>query len=195
MPVDLENALDTMCNYCGEPFEIEDDFDDDGHPVQVVNVPVECGKGKFCSEAHRAQAMYEAQDEAGRRTLRRLYLGAQLMLEHRREALEIVGDWDEDTDLADINEIASCLSPEGGIGGKEGAEDDCEALLLPEAARKVIWDGLYEGRRAAALEVMRANQIAGASEYKDGEVARAKAKLAEAVAALRALEGLRSVVD
>ena len=69
--VDLEDVRNVQCNYCQKPFDIEDDEDDEGHPFEIVNVPVECDKGKFCSEAHRAQAMYEAQDEAGREVLRR----------------------------------------------------------------------------------------------------------------------------
>jgi hypothetical protein len=72
--IDLEDVRNVQCNYCQQPFEIEDDEDEDGHPVPVVDVPVECDKGKFCSKAHRAHAMYEAQDEAGRTVLRRLFL-------------------------------------------------------------------------------------------------------------------------
>jgi hypothetical protein len=195
--IDLEDVRNVQCNYCQQPFEIEEDEDEDGHPVPVVDVPVECDKGKFCCEAHRAQAMYDAQDEAGRTVLRRLFLGASLIEEYHKDAATLVNDWEDDCDLETPSEILTCLSPEGGIRGKEGAEDDCDALLMPKAARSIIWNALFEGKMAAELAVFHAEQMNATylgEQYKADEMARAKEKVAAIEAAMVALNGLRGVL-
>jgi hypothetical protein len=195
--IDLEDVRNVQCNYCQQPFEIEEDEDEDGHPVPVVDVPVECDKGKFCCEAHRAQAMYDAQDEAGRTVLRRLFLGASLIEEYHKDAATLVNGWDEDADLEIASEVLESLSPEGGIRGKEGAEDDCDALLMPKAARSIIWNALFEGKMAAELAVFHAEQMNATylgEQYKADEMARAKEKVAAIEAAMVALNGLRGVL-
>ena len=167
--LDTADASTVQCNYCGEPFEVEDDYDEDNHPTQHVVVPVQCDKGCFCSEAHRSQAMYEAQDEQGRRALRRYYLGAVLINETSNMGVKITQEWGIDYDPFRADEVALALSPDGGTRGKEGVEDDCDALLLPHDARKIIWNGLEE-------------------------IACARKKLAEVETALKALKGLRGVM-
>ena len=130
--VDLADVTQTMCNYagCTEEFETCNDLG-----AVHVFVPVECAKGNFCCEEHRAQAMYEAQNENDRHMLRRYYLGAQLMVEYRRAATDIMKAWDVDDPYAEdqADAVACALSPQGGTLGKEGVEDDCEALLMPMA--------------------------------------------------------------
>ena len=193
--VDLEDVRNVQCNYCQRPFEIEEDEDEGGHPVPVVDVPVECDKGKFCCEAHRAQAMYEAQDEAGRKCLRRYYLGAALESEYSRAVGKIVDEWELDVLGAHPDARMEILSPEGGISGKEGAEDDCDALLMPKATRAIIWNALFDGKMAAEMAVYRAEQIKYlGDEYKASEIARTKEKVAEIEAAMVALNGCTGVL-
>jgi hypothetical protein len=193
--VDLEDVRNVQCNYCQKPFDIEPAAPEDGYDEPEIDVPVECDKGKFCSEAHRAQAMYEAQDEAGRTVLRRLFLGASLIQEYHKAADKLVDDWEDDCDLETPSEILTCLSPDGGISGKEGAEDDCDALLMPKATRAIIWNGLFEGKMAAEMAVYRAEQIKYlGDEYKASEIARTKEKVAAIEAAMVALNGLRGVL-
>ena len=199
--VDLEDVRNVQCNYCQRPFEIEEDEDEGGHPVPVVDVPVECDKGKFCCEAHRAQAMYEAQDEAGRKCLRRYYLGAALASENHRVVERIVEDWDiellwdrAECD-ADLWALFPELFPEESISGKEGAENDCDALLMPKATRSIIWNALFDGKMAAEMAVYRAEQIKYlGDEYKASEIARTKEKVAEIEAAMVALNGCTGVL-
>ena len=193
--IDLEDVRSVQCNYCQNPFEIEEDEDENGHLVLVVDVPVECDKGMFCCEAHRAQAMYEAQDEVGRTVLRRLFLGASLIEEYHKDAETLVNGWDEDADLEIVSEVLESLSPEGGIYGKEGAEDDCDALLMPKATRSIIWNALFDGKMAAEMAVYRAEQIKYlGDEYKASEIARTKEKVAEIEAAMVALNGCTGVL-
>jgi hypothetical protein len=193
--VDLEDVRNVQCNYCQKPFDIEPAAPEDGFPDPEIDVPVECDKGKFCCEAHRAQAMYEAQGEDGRTVLRRLLLGASLIEEYRRTALEIVEDWNEDADLGSAQDILECLSPDGGISGKEGAEGDCDALLMPKATRSIIWNALFDGKMAAEMAIYRAEQIKYlGDEYKASEIARTKEKVAEIEAAMVALNGCTGVL-
>jgi hypothetical protein len=193
--IDLEDVRNVQCNYCQQPFEIEGDEDSEGHPIQTVDVPVECDKGKFCCEAHRAQAMYEAQDEAGRECLRRYYLGACLMIENRVHATLRMEEWELDESGDDPEQVECALSPKGGIGGKEGAEDDCDALLMPKATRAIIWNALFDGKMAAEMAVYRAEQIQYLGvEAKASEIARTKEKVAAIEAAMVALNGLTQVL-
>ncbi len=142
--------------------------------------------------------MYDAQDEAGRTVLRRLFLGASLIEEYHKDADKLVDDWEDDCDLetpSEILEILTCLSPEGGISGKEGAEDDCDAKLMPKATRAIIWNALFDGKMAAEMAVYRAEQIQYlGDEYKASEIARTKEKVAAIEAAMVALNGLRGVL-
>lgn len=187
-----------FCDYCHNQFEIEEDVDEDDHPVPVVNVPVECDKGNFCCEAHRAQAMYEAQDEAGKEVLRRYHLGAMLMLEYRKQAEPIMNDWEINYGGADDpEEVAYGLSPEGGIHGEESAEDDCDALLMPKAVRQIIWNALFDGKMAAEVAVLHAEQMNATylgGQYKAKEIVLAKEKLASIEAAFAALNGCTEVL-
>ena len=193
--IDLEDVRNVQCNYCQKPFEIEDDEDEDGHPVPVVDVPVECDKGKFCCESHRSQAMYDAQDEAGRECLRRYYLGACLMIENRVRATLRMEGWGLDESGDDPEQVECALSPEGGIRGKEGAEDDCDALLMPKDTRAIIWNALFDGKMAAEMAVYSAEQIKYlGDEYKASEIAHAKEKVAAIEAAMVALNGLTQVL-
>ena len=87
------------------------------------------------------------------------------------------------------------LSPEGGIRGKGGAEDDCDALLMPKATRSIIWNALFDGKMAAEMAVYRAEQIKYlGDEYKASEIARTKEKVAEIEAAMVALNGCTGVL-
>jgi hypothetical protein len=202
--IDPDDVLETQCNRdgCGQPFEPEDDEDDEGHPIPVLIVPVECAKGRFCSEQCRAQVMYEAQGEDGRRVLRRYYLGTQLMAENRKRVEQMAAEWDIDLDY-DPEEghhesrRAFALSPDGGVRGEEGIEDDAEtAYLLEDKDRQVVWSALYDARTQARLEVIRAEQINATylgESYKDAELSRAKKKLDEAEAALQILDSLGPV--
>jgi hypothetical protein len=193
--IDLEDVRNVQCNYCQKPFDIEPAAPEDGYPEPEIDVPVECDKGKFCCESHRAQAMYDAQDEAGRTVLRRLFLGASLIEEYHKAADKLVDDWEDDCDLEKPSEILTCLSPEGGIGGKEGAEDDCDALLMPKATRAIIWNALFDGKMAAEMAVYRAEQIQYlGDEYKASEIARTKEKVAAIEAAMVALNGCKVVL-
>ena len=193
--VDLDDVRNVQCNYCQKPFDIEPAAPEDGYDEPEIDVPVECDKGKFCCEAHRAQAMYEAQDEAGRTVLRRLFLGASLIEEYHKDADKLVDDWEDDCDLETPSEILTCLSPEGGISGKEGAEDDCDALLMPKDTRAIIWNALFDGKMAAEMAVYRAEQIKYlGDEYKASEIARTKEKVAAIEAAMVALNGLTQVL-
>jgi hypothetical protein len=193
--VDLDDVRNVQCNYCQKPFDIEPAAPEDGYPDPEIDVPVECDKGKFCSEAHRAQAMYDAQDEAGRTVLRRLFLGASLIEEYHKDADKLVDDWEDDCDLETPSEILTCLSPEGGISGKEGAGDDCDAKLMPKATRAIIWNALFDGKMAAEMAVYRAEQIQYlGDEYKASEIARTKEKVAAIEAAMVALNGCKGVL-
>ena len=193
--VDLDDVRNVQCNYCQKPFDIEPAAPEDGYDEPEIDVPVECDKGKFCCEAHRVQAMYEAQDEAGRTVLRRLFLGASLIEEYHKDADKLVDDWEDDCDLETPSEILTCLSPEGGISGKEGAEDDCDAKLMPKATRAIIWNALFDGKMAAEMAVYRAEQIKYlGDEYKASEIARTKEKVAAIEAAMVALNGLTQVL-
>ena len=195
--IDLEDVRNVQCNYCQKPFDIEPAAPEDGYDEPEIDVPVECDKGKFCSEAHRAQAMYEAQDESGRECLRRYYLGASLASENHRAVERIVEDWDIDLlwDRAECDADLWALFPEGSIGGKEGAEDDCDALLMPKATRAIIWNALFDGKMAAEMAVYRAEQIKYlGDEYKASEVARTKEKVAAIEAAMVALNGCKVVL-
>jgi hypothetical protein len=186
-----------FCDYCHNKFEIGEDEDDDGHPVPVVDVPVECDKGKFCCEAHRAQAMYAAQDAVGRTVLRRLFLGASLIEEYHKDAEMLVNGWDEDADLKIVADVLNSISPEGGIYGEEGTEDDCDALLMPKAAKSLIWNGLFEGKMAAEMAVFHAEQMNATylgERYKVNEIARAKGKLSQIESAFAALNGCSAVI-
>jgi hypothetical protein len=193
---DLHETTAIQCNQCGEPFEIEPPAPD--YPQEEIIVQVECDKGKFCCEPCRAQAMYEAQDEDGRKALRRMYLGLRLVLENRRDVNEIFSAWDIGPVIDGDPAAMTALSPEGGVHGKEGPEDECESLLMPAGARKLIWNGLWKGRFAATLELVRAEQMDATylgEVYKAEVVAVAKKKLADAEAAFKALEELRSVME
>ena len=193
--IDLEDVRNVQCNYCQKPFDIEPAAPEDGYPDPAIDVPVECDKGKFCSEAHRAQAMYEAQDEAGRVVLRRLFLGASLIKEYHKDAATLVNGWESDADLEIVADVLNSLSPEGGIRGKEGAEDDCDALLMPKDTRAIIWNALFDGKMAAGMAVYRAEQIKYlGDEYKASEIARTKEKVAAIEAAMVALNGLTQVL-
>ena len=193
--VDLEDIRNVQCNYCQKPFDIEPAAPEDGYDEPEIDVPVECDKGKFCCEAHRAQAMYEAQDEAGREVLRRYYLGAALMEENWRSGKAIMDAWENGAEEHDSGCVASALSPEGGISGKEGVEDDCDALLMPKATRAIIWNALFDGKMAAEMAVYRAEQIKYLSdEYKASEIARTKEKVAAIEASMVALNGCRRVL-
>ena len=192
---DLEDVRNVQCNYCQRPFDIEPAAPEDGYPDPEVDVPVECDKGKFCCEAHRAQAMYEAQDEAGRECLRRYYLGAALESEYSRAVGKIVDEWELDVLGAHPDARMEILSPEGGIRGKGGAEDDCDALLMPKATRSIIWNALFDGKMAAEMAIYRAEQIKYlGDEYKASEIARTKEKVAEIEAAMVALNGCTGVL-
>ncbi len=193
---DLDDVRNVQCNYCQKPFDIEPAAPEDGYPDPEIDVPVECDKGKFCSEAHRVQAMYEAQDEVGRKCLRRYYLGASIMLENLTSATRIMEEWElDEVESEDPHAVASALSPEGGISGKEGVEDDCDALLVPKATRAIIWNALFDGKMAAEMAVYRAEQIQYlGDEYKASEIARTKEKVAAIEAAMVALNGLRGVL-
>jgi hypothetical protein len=195
--VDLEDVRNVQCNYCQNPFDIEPAAPEDGYDEPEIDVPVECDKGKFCSEAHRAQAMYEAQDEAGRTVLRRLFLGASLIEEYHKAADKLVDDWEDDCDLETPSEILTCLSPEGGIRGKEGAEDDCDALLMPKDTRAIIWNALFDGKMAAEMAVFHAEHMNATylgEQYKADEMARAKGKLARVEDAFAALNGCTGIL-
>ena len=188
--IDLEDVRNVQCNYCQQPFDIEDGYDE-----PEIDVPVECDKGKFCCEAHRVHAMYEAQDEAGREVLRRYYLGAALMEENWRSGKAIMDAWENGVEEHDSGCVASALSPEGGISGKEGVEDDCDALLVPKATRATIWNALFDGKMAGEMAVYRAEQIQYlGEEYKASEIARTKEKVAAIEAAMVALNGLTQVL-
>lgn len=194
MSVDLETSA-VQCNYCGEPFEWGED---EGR--MIFTVPVECAKGNFCSEAHRAQAMYEGQDAADRKVLRRFYLGARLVSGYAPAAETIMEGWGYDDITYEVADISCALSPEGGMGGKEGVEDDCEAKLMSPSAGKAIWDGLYEARILARQDVLRAERTLTlgthlSPEYWEKQIADAKEQAAKIDAALVALEGLMVVVE
>ena len=91
--------------------------------------------------------------------------------------------------------VESALSPEGGISGKEGAEDDCDAKLMPKATRAIIWNALFDGKMAAEMAVYRAEQIQYlGDEYKASEIARTKEKVAAIEAAMVALNGCKGVL-
>ena len=193
--IDREDVSLVQCNQCNKPFEQDEDLDSNDVPSTFVSVPVECDKGNFCSEACRARAMYEAQDEAGKKILRRYYLGAQLMYDYRRDAEKLVKDWDLYIG-GDAEDVCVALSPDGGVRGVPGPEDDCEALLVPKDVRKVLWNGLWMGRRAAIADVARAEEHVKQwdTEYWQKELADAKLRLVAAEESLHALEALRTVV-
>jgi hypothetical protein len=193
--VDLKDVRNVQCNYCQRPFDIEPAAPEDGYPDPEVDVPVECDKGRFCCEAHRAQAMYEAQDEAGREALRRYYLGAALESEYSRVVGKIVDEWGLDALGAHPDVRMEILSPGGGSREKECVEDDCDALLMPKATRSIIWNALFDGKMAAEMAVYRAEQIKYLGDkYKASEIARTKEKVAEIEAARFALNGLTQVL-
>lgn len=195
--IDAQETSTVQCNQCQEPFEVDADADDQGRPVQVVDIPVECSQGNYCSDSCRAQAMYEQADSAGKETLRRYYLGAQLMVENRRPAEAIMQEWELDYDAVDCDSVACALSPDGGIYGKPGVEDDCEGVLLDKVTRQVVWQGLYMSRRAAIREVIEREQQVGqypGVAYWQNELDEAKARLADAEAALATVSQLKAVV-
>jgi hypothetical protein len=193
--IDLEDVRNVQCNYCQKPFDIEPAAPEDGYDEPEIDVPVEIDKGKFCCEAHRVQAMYEAQDEAGREVLRRYYLGAALENEYSRAVGKIDDEWELDVLGAPPDVRMEILSPDGGISGKEGAGDDCDAKLMPKATRAIIWNALFDGKMAAEMAVYRAEQIKYlGDEYKASEIARTKEKVAAIEAAMVALNGLRSIL-
>jgi hypothetical protein len=195
--IDLEDVRNVQCNYCQQPFEIEPAAPEDGYDEPEIDVPVECDKGKFCCDGCRAHAMYEAQDEAGRECLRRYYLGASLASENHRAVERIVEDWDIELlwDRAECDADLWALFPEGSISGKEGAEDDCDALLMPKDTRAIIRNALFDGKMAAEMAVYRAEQIKYlGDEYKASEIARTKEKVAAIEAAMVALNGCKGVL-
>jgi hypothetical protein len=127
--------------------------------------------------------------------LRRYYLGAALESEYSREVGKIVDEWELDVLGASPDFRMEILSPHGGISGKEGAGDDCDAKLMPKATRSIIWNALFDGKMAAEMAVYRAEQIQYlGDEYKASEIARTKEKVTEIEAAMVALNGLRSIL-
>jgi hypothetical protein len=194
--IDRQDVSMVQCNYCQDPFTQDVDLDSNDQPATFVDIPVECDEGNFCGEECRAQAMYEAQTPADQLVLRRYYLGACLMVDYQRETDAILRKWGIDNP-GDPEGAQIALSPEGGIRGKEGAEDDCEALLVSKEARKVLWNGLYMGRRLAIGNVVRAQQNVDSypnDEYWAKGLAEASLLLADADAVLKALEALRPIV-
>jgi hypothetical protein len=195
--IDRQDISMVQCNYCQEPFAQDEDLDWNDQPSTFVDIPVECDEGNFCGEECRAQAMYEAQTPKFRETLRKIYLGATLLNDNRAHAMAIMDAWDMDYNSDDTESILQALSPDGGIRGKEGVEDDCEALLVSKEASKVLWNGLYMGRRLAIGNVVHAQQNVESypnDEYWAKGLAEANLLLADAEAALKALEALRPIV-
>ena len=197
MKVIDRNDTETMqCNQCQEGFETDTDLDSNDNPAEFVTIPVECEKGNFCSDACRARAMYEAQDDAGKLALRRFYLGAQLLSDHKLPVERIMKEWDIDFD-SDIDDAIVCaLSPDGGVRGVPGPEDDCEAYLMDVTARKIIWDGLYMGQRAAIGVVVRYEMAVAdrpGDAYWQEELDKAKVRLLNAETALKTLEVIGKV--
>ena len=198
--INLEDVTNIQCNRsgCDEPFEIEPAGP--GYPDPDITVPVECTKGKFCSQACRARAMYEAQDDAGKKVLRRYYLGAQLIGDNHREAKAIVEDWDIDLAAKDAAEDdLTAISPDGGTRGVLGPEDDaCDSFLMDKEARAIIWRGLYAGRTAELHRLtgyeMRLAEHPGDAFWQK-ELDAAQKRLTDADAALKTLERLGKVCD
>lgn len=196
MSVDLETSA-IQCNYCGEPFESEED---EGRVIFIV--PVECAKGKFCSEACRARAAYDQSDPDVQRAMRRLYLGSILVADNVRAVEQYLEGWEgeEALDVPIMTDVIVILSPDGGTIGNEGVEDDCMAKLMPPSAGKAIWDGLYKARILARQDISRAERTLTlgthlSPEYWEKQIADAKEQAAKIDAALVALEGLRVVVE
>jgi hypothetical protein len=140
-------------------------------------------KNQVKSRRKQVQAKYDAQTPEGRKARRRYYLGKQLWLDNHRRAQEIMGEWGIFPG-DDPKEVIRVLSPIFG-----------DTLLMTGSQRKVIWNGLDVVRRAALVDVVRAERIDDVAapymaEYKQIEVARAKKRLAEAKDAIKSLDGL-----
>ena len=189
------------CANCGEQFEIEAGEDEDGHKVPHVEVPVECDKGNFCSEQCRMQAAYAQAEPEMQKAMRRVYLGATL-LSDAQGVMDYLNGWEvwPDNAIDPADSVVAALSPDGGVLGKPGVEDDCEALLLPQNVRGAVWEALYDARRAwtsniADYENHRANceKVGLSTSLWDVSLGQAQASLASLEAALKAFEGLEKI--
>jgi hypothetical protein len=183
---------DDYCAQCSKEFKIEDG---------EVYVPVNCDKGNFCSEQCRALAMYASADFAMMKQMRRMFLACSI-LTYAQPVLDYMESWEVYPDFKPMqtDELSSCLSPDGGCVGVAGPEDDAEALLLPLAVRKQVWEALYDARRVWRGDVAvnernreKCKEAGMDAAYWDVCIKQSQESLAATEAALKALEGLEKI--
>lgn len=191
---------DRRCNLCQKEFPSELDYGPGHHESRTVwTIPVQTPKGNFCSEICRSKAMYEAQDEEGKRALRRLYLGLQAILNTYGATRRILEDWDVvplfNRELREINDLNKALSPDGQ---DTGMEDATYCFLVAPEGKELLMRVLRYAKRSAVLEIAKCASLRDDSymrpEYVAEVAAEARGQLAEAEQACALVEGLERVI-